>query len=181
MICLFYLFLYENARLSVLEFHDFSIAHARNRPDTADVAPLLALQAFNLRSPIERPTSSFSISRAIRRRVAGAPARSRHSSLRSHAENKIPPSAIPLGKTSGCSPSASYACKLSFLTRRTLASPRLKTPHANGCENAYALAAGIKRAFVRYGSWETKAAVKKKDDRQPTLPGWDELSYLGVG
>lgn len=45
----------------------------------------------------------------------------------------------------------------------------------------YALAAGIKRAFVRYGSWETKAAVKKKDDRQPTLPGWDELSYLGVG
>jgi hypothetical protein len=34
---------------------------------------------------------------------------------------------------------------------------------------------------VRYGSWETKAAVKKKDDRQPTLPGWDELSYLGVG
>lgn len=109
-----------------LEFHDFSIAHARNRPDTADVAPLLALQAFNLRSPIERPTSSFSISRAIRRRVAGAPARSRHSSLRSHAENKIPPSAIPLGKTSGCSPSASYACKLSFLTRRTPASPRLK-------------------------------------------------------
>ena len=100
----------------VLEFHDFSIAHARNRPDTADVAPLLALQAFNLRSPIERPTSSFSISRAIRRRVAGAPARSRHSSLRSHAENKIPPSAIPLGKTSGCRPSASYACKLSFLT-----------------------------------------------------------------
>ena len=45
----------------------------------------------------------------------------------------------------------------------------------------YALAAGIKRAFVRYGCWETKAAVKKKDDRQPTLPGWDELSYLGVG
>ena len=45
----------------------------------------------------------------------------------------------------------------------------------------YALAAGIKRAFVRYGSWETKAVVKKKDDRQPTLPGWDELSYLGVG
>ena len=45
----------------------------------------------------------------------------------------------------------------------------------------YALAAGIKRAFVRYGSWETKAAVKKKDDRQPTLPGWDELSHLGVG
>ena len=79
-----------------------------------------------MRSPIERPTSSFSISRAIRRRVAGAPARSRHSSLRSHAENKIPPSAIPLGKTSGCSPSASYACKLSFLTRRTPASPRLK-------------------------------------------------------
>ena len=109
-----------------LEFHDFSSAHARNRPDTADVAPLLALQAFNLRSPIERPTSSFSISRAIRRRVAGAPARSRHSSLRSHAENKIPPSAIPLGKTSGCRPSASYACKLSFLTRRTPASPRLK-------------------------------------------------------
>ena len=90
------------------------------------MAPLLALQAFNLRSPIERPTSSFSISRAIRRRGAGAPARSRHSSLRSHAENKIPPSAIPLGKTSGCRPSASYACKLSFLTRRTPASPRLK-------------------------------------------------------
>ena len=45
----------------------------------------------------------------------------------------------------------------------------------------YALAAGIKRAFVRYGNWETKAMVKKKDDRQPTLPGWDELSYLGVG
>ena len=45
----------------------------------------------------------------------------------------------------------------------------------------YALAAGIKRAFVRYGNWETKAVVKKKDDRQPTLPGWDELSYLGVG
>ena len=42
-------------------------------------------------------------------------------------------------------------------------------------------AAGIKRAFVRYGNWETKAVVKKKDDRQPTLPGWDELSYLGVG
>ena len=35
--------------------------------------------------------------------------------------------------------------------------------------------------FVRYGNWETKAVVKKKDDRQPTLPGWDELSYLGVG
>ena len=119
-----------------LEFHDFSIAHARNRPDTADVAPLLALQAFNLRSPIERPTSSFSISRAIRRRVAGAPARSRHSSLRSHAENKIPPSAIPLGKTSGCRPSASHACKLSFLTRRTPASPLPETPDANGCENA---------------------------------------------
>ena len=31
------------------------------RPDAADEAPLLALQAFNLRSPIERPTSSFSI------------------------------------------------------------------------------------------------------------------------
>ena len=45
----------------------------------------------------------------------------------------------------------------------------------------YALAAGIKRAFVRYGSWETKAVVKKKDNGQPTLPGWDELSYLGVG
>ena len=59
--------------------------------------------------------------------------------------------------------------------------PPPETPDANGCENAYALAAGIKRAFVRYGSWETKAAVKKKDDRQPTLPGWDELSYLGVG
>ena len=44
--------------------------------------------------------------------------------------------AIPLGKTSGCRPSASYACKLSFLTRRTPASPRLKTPDANGCENA---------------------------------------------
>ena len=27
----------------------------------------------------------------------------------------------------------------------------------------------------------TNLAVKKKDDRQPTLPGWDELSYLGVG
>ena len=59
--------------------------------------------------------------------------------------------------------------------------PPPETPDANGCKNAYALAAGIKRAFVRYGSWETKAAVKKKDDRQPTLPGWDELSYLGVG
>ena len=58
--------------------------------------------------------------------LGGYPARSRHSSLRSHAENKIPPSAIPLGKTSGCRPSASYACKLSFLTRRTPASPRLK-------------------------------------------------------
>ena len=45
----------------------------------------------------------------------------------------------------------------------------------------YALAAGIKRAFVHYGSWETKAVVKKKDDGQPTLPGWDELSYFGVG
>ena len=51
----------------------------------------------------------------------------------------------------------------------------------------YALAAGIKRAFARYGSRETKAVVekkkkkKKKDDRQPTLPGWDEPSYLGVG
>lgn len=55
--------------------------------------------------------------------------------------------------------------------------------------------AGIKRAFARYGNWETKAAVKKKDDNRiprrrrpedkpqgvPTLPGWDELSYLGVG
>ena len=28
----------------------------------------------------------------------------------------------------------------------------------------YALAAGIKRAFARYESWETKAVVKKKDD-----------------
>ena len=45
----------------------------------------------------------------------------------------------------------------------------------------YALAAGIKRAFVRYGNRETKAAVKKKDDNQPTLLGWDELSYLGTG
>ncbi|MBR2714546.1 MAG: hypothetical protein IKB76_07205, partial [Kiritimatiellae bacterium] len=54
----------STAKQVFLEFHDFSIAHARNRPDTADVAPLLALQAFNLRSPIERPTSSFSISRA---------------------------------------------------------------------------------------------------------------------
>ena len=45
----------------------------------------------------------------------------------------------------------------------------------------YALAAGIKRAFARYGSWETKAVtVKKPKDDQPTLPGWDELSYLGV-
>ena len=26
-----------------------------------------------------------------------------------------------------------------------------------------------------------QAVGKKKDDSQPTLPGWDELSYLGVG
>ena len=45
----------------VLEFHDFSIAHARNRPDTADVAPSLASQASNLRPPIERPNPTFSI------------------------------------------------------------------------------------------------------------------------
>ena len=68
--------------------------------------------------------------------LGGYPARSRHSRLRSHAENKPPSSAIPLGMTSGCRPSASHACKLSFLTRRTPASPRLKTPDANGCENA---------------------------------------------
>ena len=68
--------------------------------------------------------------------LGGYPARSRHSSLRSDAENKPPSSAIPLGMTSGCRPSASHACKLSFLTRRTPASPRRKTPDANGCENA---------------------------------------------
>ena len=26
-----------------------------------------------------------------------------------------------------------------------------------------------------------QAVGKKKDDSQSTLPGWDELSYLGVG
>ena len=49
------------ARGYFLEFHDFSTSRARSCPDAADEAPLLALQAFNLRFPIERPTSSFPI------------------------------------------------------------------------------------------------------------------------
>ena len=44
----------------------------------------------------------------------------------------------------------------------------------------YALAAGIKRAFVRYGSWETKAVVKKKDDsRIPRRRRPEGIGYKG--
>ena len=44
----------------------------------------------------------------------------------------------------------------------------------------YALAAGIKRAFVRYGSWETKAVVKKKDDRRiPRRRRPEGIGYKG--
>ena len=41
-------------------------------------------------------------------------------------------------------------------------------------------AAGIKRAFVRYGNWETKAAVKKKDDnRIPRRRRPEGIGYKG--
>ena len=44
----------------------------------------------------------------------------------------------------------------------------------------YALAAGIKRAFVRYGSWETKAVVRKKDDRRiPRRRRREAVGYEG--
>ena len=44
----------------------------------------------------------------------------------------------------------------------------------------YALAAGIKRAFVRYGNWETKAVVKKKDDRRiPRRRRPEGIGYKG--
>ena len=187
--------------------------------------------------------------------------------MRSRTKNKPPPSAIPLGKASGCRRNSSYARKFSFLTnlavnekaqaegkdgtdysykslwqvvegyltrwrieetirfvkqcygfehirvmsyaswrnmsaivlattyftaawlgrgvRKDVLVAHIEHMHQRFSEVPefflYALAAGIKRAFARYGSWETKAVVKKKDDRQPTLPGWDELSYLGVG
>ena len=101
----------------------FLISARQPPPFVADAGLQFPPQAHLLRRSIGPPTSFSRLSRAIRRRVAGAPARSRNSSLRSRAENKPPPSAIPLGKTSGCRPSTSYACKLSFLTRRTPASP----------------------------------------------------------
>ena len=135
----------------LLEFHDFQSPTPVTAPilrtwrhywpfrrSTCDLqssarlllSPFLAQLGVGLR---EHPCSNCLRQLAS---LGGYPARSRHSSLRSDAENKPPSSAIPLGMTSGCRPSASHACKLSFLTRRTPASPRLKTPDANGCENA---------------------------------------------
>ena len=118
-----------------LEFHDFSfpLGSPRRSLRTRGFNSRVRHHPCTIQSGPDSLPSDYD--GAIRRRVAGAPARSRHSSLRSHAENKPPSSAIPLGKTSGCRPSASHACKLSFLTRRTPA-PCLKTPDANGCENA---------------------------------------------
>ena len=44
----------------------------------------------------------------------------------------------------------------------------------------YALASGIKRAFARYGRWETKAVVKKKDDsRIPRRRRREAVGYKG--
>ena len=47
----------------------------------------------------------------------------------------------------------------------------------------YALADGIRRAFSRYGRWETKAIAgpKTRQDDQPDLPGWDELAFTSAG
>ena len=45
----------------------------------------------------------------------------------------------------------------------------------------YALAAGIRRAFARYGRWTPPPTRKEKPDPQPDLPGWDDIPYLGVG
>ena len=90
--------------LLCLEFHDFSIAHARNRPDTADVAPSLASQASNLRPPIERPNPTFSI-------VSRNQASGRGSTAVATAFGSSLRSADTL---------------LGLVTRRTPASPRLK-------------------------------------------------------
>ena len=118
------------------EFHDFSfpLGSPRRSLRTRGFNSRVRHHPCTIQSGPDSLPSDYD--GAIRRRVAGAPARSRHSSLRSHAENKPPSSAIPLGMTSGCRPSASHACKLSFLTRRTPASPPPETPDANGCENA---------------------------------------------
>ena len=117
----------------------FLISARQPPPFVADAGLQFPPQAHLLRRSIGPPTSFFldclaqsgvgsrehRCSHCLRQlaSLGGYPARSRHSSLRFRAENKPPPSAIPLGKTSGCRPSASYACKLSFLTRRTPASP----------------------------------------------------------
>ena len=136
---------------TALEFHDFSFplgsprrslrtrgfnSRVRHHPCTIQSGPDSLPSDCDAQSGVG--SREHRCSHCLRQlaSLGGYPARSRHSSLRSHAENKPPSSAIPLGMTSGCRPSASHACKLSFLTRRTPASPRLKTPDANGCENA---------------------------------------------
>ena len=43
----------------------------------------------------------------------------------------------------------------------------------------YALAAGLKRAFTRYGCWAPK--IEETKNFAPMLPGWDEMMYTGAG
>ena len=126
---------------TALEFHDFSFplgsprrslrtrgfnSRVRHHPCTIQSGPDFLPSDCDAQSGVG--SREHRCSHCLRQlaSLGGYPARSRHSSLRSHAENKPPSSAIPLGMTSGCRPSASHACKLSFLTRRTPASPRLK-------------------------------------------------------
>ena len=44
---------------------------------------------------------------------------------------------------------------------------------------SFNLAAGLKRAFTRYGRWAPK--IEETKNFAPMLPGWDEMMYTGAG